>query len=225
MREINSKISRAAANDVHTQLVKRRIDAVDGAKKLLKKEFEIRMEWVRSRLESGLKETYNGIINHEYIPHVDENLALTLKQEIGGHNITAAKSTAETHSLYLSFIAQLSKLNREIPGVKHISDTPNYDQFPIVMDAAFGDFDTGPKRRLLNALPKLSHQIVILVSKDQGKSGVESALEDYCGKKIILSLHSNKENLEEETIEINERSFDYMVKTNSFSYSMITEAN
>jgi DNA sulfur modification protein DndD len=225
IKEINSQISRASANDAQTRLVVRRIDAIDGAKLLLQKEFDIRMEWVRSRLESGLKETYNGIINHEYIPHVDENLALTLKQEVGGHNITAAKSTAETHSLYLSFIAQLSKLNREIPGANPSSSVPNHDQFPIVMDAAFGDFDTGPKRRLLNALPKLSHQIIIFVSKDQGKSGVESALEDYCGKKIVLSLHSNKEDLEEETIEINDRVFSYMLRTNSSSYSVIEEVS
>lgn len=225
IRKIEEEIARESANDQQAQLINRRIAAIDGAILILSKELKIRTELVRSHLEVGIADTYNDIINHEYVPHMDDKFSLTLKKNVGGVDLKAIKSTAETQALYLTFIAQLSKqngyLNRGIDAGGNVMQ----EQFPIVMDAAFGSFDTETKRRLVKALPNLAHQIIILVSQDQGKGVVEDEFEERCGKKVVLSLNVVKNDLQQEEITINSRQFSYVVRSDSYDYSMITEVN
>jgi DNA sulfur modification protein DndD len=223
--KIEEEIKVSSSNDQQAQLINRRIAAIDGAISILTKELKIRTELVRSHLEAGIAETYNDIINHEYAPHMDDKFSLALKKTVGGVDLKAVKSTAETHALYLTFIAQLSKQNGYLNRGNDAGGNAMQEQFPIVMDAAFGNFDTETKRRLVKALPNLAHQIIILVSKDQGKGVVEDEFEDRCGKKVVLNLNVVKSNLNEEEIIINNRRFSYVAQSDSYDYSMITEVN
>jgi DNA sulfur modification protein DndD len=221
--EIKSQIDAAAANDQRTKLIDRRIAVVDEALAVISKEFSLRSETIRQLLESGIDSTYSNIINHEYQVTVDKNFVLGLTKEIGGSVVPAVKSTAETHALYLSFIAQLSHLNRQLSSASDSLRNPASEQFPLVMDATFGNFDVEATRRLLSSLTHLSHQVILLVSKNQGQGIVEDSIKEFCGRKAVLTLHAAGRRMRRESITINDAECDYVVPSDSYDYTTIKE--
>jgi DNA sulfur modification protein DndD len=223
--EIKNQIDAATANDQKTKLIDRRIAVVDQALAVITKELELRSETIRRLLESGIDSTYSNIINHEYRVTVDSDFVLSLTKDIDGFAVPAVKSTAETHALYLSFIAQLSHLNRQLSSAPDNLRNPAAEQFPLVMDAAFGNFDKEPKRRLLNSLTHLSHQVILLVSKDQGEGIVEESVKEFCGRKAVLTLHASqsKKKVSPESITVNGGVYDYVVASDSYDHSTIKE--
>jgi hypothetical protein len=148
---------------------------------------------------------------------------LTLTKQIGDFGVPAVKSTAETHGLYLSFIAQLSHLNRQLSSASDSLRNPASEQFPLVMDATFGNFDEEPTRRLISSLTHLSHQVILLVSKKQGKGIVEESVKDFCGRKVVLTLHAISATRRHEVIEVNGGNHDYVVPSDSYDYTTIKE--
>jgi DNA sulfur modification protein DndD len=223
--EIGKKITAATVDHKKAKIIQRRIDALDEAAQVLADEMRIRSETIRQMLESGINRTYGNIINHDFKVRIDENFVLTLSRELAGYEYTAAKSTAETHALYLSFIAQLSHLNRRLSGATTTKNSPAIEQFPLVMDATFGNFDDEPTRRLVDSLTTLSHQVILLVSKKQGIGIVEEAVKNVCGKKAILTLYATpKDRRQNEQIKVNDVEHDYFVVGSSpFDYTTIKE--
>jgi DNA sulfur modification protein DndD len=221
--EINSQIDAADENDERTKLIDRRIAVVDQALAVVSKELELRSETIRQLLESGIDSTYSNIINHEYQVSVNNDFVLTLTKQIGDFGVPAVKSTAETHGLYLSFIAQLSHLNRQLSSASDSLRNPASEQFPLVMDATFGNFDEEPTRRLISSLTHLSHQVILLVSKKQGKGIVEESVKDFCGRKVVLTLHAISATRRHEVIEVNGGNHDYVVPSDSYDYTTIKE--
>lgn len=224
---LSREIGKISGEKEAAEKIKRMISTVDNAIELLKAEYAIRLESIRSELESSVNETYGDIINHDYKVHVSSEFVVTLTQMVNGHELPAARSTAETYALYLAYIAQLSKLNNELARFSKSGDEAFGERVPIVMDASFGDFDYGPARELAAALPDLSHQIVVLVSKRQGKGLVEDELEERCGRKTVLTMHvvkgSKKDTFESEKIEVDGMSYDYVVESSSSDFTSIVE--
>lgn len=225
--EVVNKIKAANSDNEKAKIIQRRIDAIDSAERLIHEEMRMRSETIRQMLESGINKTYGNIINHDFSVKIDEDFVLTLSKDLGGYEITAAKSTAETHALYLSFIAELSHLNRRLSGGSTTANNPATEQFPLVMDAAFGNFDDEPTRRLVESLTELSHQVILLVSKKQGAGIVEESVNNVCGKKAILTLYAtpkDKDDRVSEKIKINGSDHDYFVVGNSpYDYTTIKE--
>lgn len=203
------------------------INTVERAIELLKAEYSIRLESIRAELESRVNETYGDIINHDYKVHLSSDFVVSLTQVVNGHELPAAKSSAETYALYLAYIAQLSKLNNELARFAPSGDDTFGERIPIVMDASFGDFDSGPARELAAALPDLSHQLIVLVSKRQGKDIVEDELDDRCGRKTVLTMHvdrrTKKDSFKSEKIEVDGRSYDYVVESSGSDFTSIVE--
>lgn len=224
---LTREIEAVAAESRSAELLRDMIATVDQAIELLNAEYSIRLESIRSELESRVNETYGDIINHDYRVHVSSEFVVSLTQVVNGLEMPAAKSTAETYALYLAYIAQLSKLNNDLARVSTTGDSEFGERVPIVMDASFGDFDDTPARQLAAALPNLSHQVIVLVSKRQGQGLVEEELEERCGRKAVLTMHvvkgSGRKAVEDEKIEVDGKFFDYMIESDTADFTSIAE--
>jgi len=101
-----------------------------------------------------------------------------------------AKSGGENQLLSLAFIASLVKFAAERIDADDLVLKPG-TMAPLVLDAPLGQLDPSYQQSVAEFLPKLAHQVVLLVSGSQGGDRVLEALEPYVGAEYLL-IQENK---------------------------------
>ena len=192
---------------------KRRVAVATEARDLLDRLHNLRTQNVRQELDHLIKSVYRGISFKDYTPSLNEEFQLALRTPQG---VDVARSAGESQILSLSFVGALAALAIKQAGGARDPDLGTLlgfegGVFPIVIDSAFGTLDENYRREVAHALPLLTEQVVLFVSKAQGLGTVERELRDRIAEEYVITYHTPKPAAERETIQLRGREIDYIV--------------
>ena len=206
---------------------KRRVAVATEARDVLARLHSLRTQNVRQELDRLIKSVYRAISFKDYTPSLNEEFQLALRTPEGAD---VARSAGESQILSLSFVGALAAL-----AIKQASGAQDPELgallgfeggvFPIVIDSAFGTLDDNPRREVAQALPKLTDQIVLFVSKAPGLGTVEQELRSRIAEEYVITYHTPKQGVERETILLRGRETDYIVPSpDNTEWASLTKA-
>lgn len=199
--------------DEASRRIWRRVDAVQEATTALQEILSILSDGVRNRLDAHIKGLFENISLKNYRPELTSSFELELWDTSSGTPTPALKSTGENMLLSLAFVGALAGEARAAadPNASFIRGVGG--DFPVVMDAVFGNLDDDYRKAVAEFLPALASQVIILTSKAQASSVVERELSSRIGKQYVITTHTTKKDVTGVTAEIvlNGRPYPYQV--------------
>jgi DNA sulfur modification protein DndD len=209
--DINRKIRTLETQNEKAGVIKRQLEAVDHVADALSALAKIQKEDVRKSLDESIRVIWDDAAIKQYRASVTEDYRLLLSKQVGGANMPViGASTGEKQVLALSFVGSLVRKARENFGKAYGVQVGGY--YPLVMDSPFGSLEDDYRAKVAEWVPRLADQVVVLVSKSQWRSEVETAMKQRIGKEYILELHTSKEGANRD-IEIGGVKHPYVVST------------
>lgn len=195
--KIRNEISKAEKAQEKEELIQRRSDACLETVDILEKMYGLYTEKTRKELEEEVGKIYSDIIRKPYWAEISADYRLNIKKRVGDQVKSFGMSTGERQVASLSFIGGLVNKARE-QSKKPKSDLSfNGGIYPIVMDSPFGILDPEYREKVSFGIPKLSDQIVVLVSDTQWRGEVEESMRSRIGKEHDLIYHNPDEDSKE----------------------------
>lgn len=200
--------------------VRRQLSIVSEAKNFFASLEEFQKDQIRRRLDDRIEDVYRTISFKDYWPELTENFELVLKSGPGRLDEegvwSVSKSTGENQVLGLSFIGAIVDYAKEMKGASGVGDPTTMGftggSYPIVMDSPFGNLDDNYREAVAEGLPDLAEQLVIFVTKSQGAGPVLQSLIDEIGALWVLDYTTTKEEVDEETVEIEGREYPLVTR-------------
>ncbi|MGI5485409.1 AAA family ATPase [Microtetraspora malaysiensis] len=205
-------VRRLEIKDEASQRTLRRMDAVQEAEGALSEILALLSDGVRNRLDTRLQQLFGEVALKNQTPELTPGFQLELWANIHGQRVPATKSTGENMLLSLAFVGALAGEAR-IAGAGGAFFEGVGGDFPVVMDAVFGNLDEDYRRAVAKFLPELTPQVIVLTSKAQAGSVVEQELKPRIGKQYVIATHTTKAGLGQATEELilNGQAYPYQV--------------
>lgn len=211
------ELERVKEVNTRALIAQQRVIATKEARDFFEKVHNLRSHDVRVELDDLIREVYSKIDFKGYQPYLNDNFLLELRDPNREHALVA-KAAGENQILSLSFIGALAKLARKPKedifdrkfGALIKFEGGNY---PVVIDAAFGQLEGRYQQKVASALPTLANQVIVFVSKSQGMGPVLEYLTPFCAGISILHYRTVKKNEEEERIRILGEEFPYISRS------------
>lgn len=190
--------------------VQRRIAVVKEVEEALDEVRRIASDGTRKRLDKRIRDIFIPISLKNYQPRLTETFQLEYWQMANstGETIPAPKSTGENMLLSLAFVAAIAAECRDSAGRGALFPGVGGD-FPIVMDAAFGNLDDDYRKHIARFLPDMTPQVIVLTSKAQASGVVEDELRDRVGEQYVITTHTTRADLNDVTERISVAGRDY----------------
>lgn len=210
---LKHQIEKLELKDARSRRIRNRIMAVEEAGTALKQIMAILSHGVRRRLDSRLKDLYRQVSFKDYEPEVTQSFELELWDSNGGERVHATKSTGENMLLSLAFVGSLIGEAREAQDFNRTFIQGLGGDFPVVMDAVFGNLDDDYRKAVADFLPTLASQVIILTSKAQAGEIVGRELRSRLGKQYVITAHTTKTDVDSatETLTLNGNTYPYQV--------------
>lgn len=219
LSKVQKGIAKLKVMDTKALLIQRQKNSVNEVSDALEQIYNILKEDVREDLDKQISEVWKGASVKNYTAKITDNYKLVLTKNVGGiEQPVYGASTGEKLVLALSFVGSLvrkagtnlEKAQKEQDGGFNIVVGGEY---PLVMDSPFGALEDDYRSTVANWIPKLAHQVVVMVSKTQWREEVEKAMRGRIGKEYVLELHTTKEKVDRD-ITISGKNYQYVVSTN-----------
>ncbi len=185
-----SKLMKAEERQLKLQLA---LESATKVKNTLIGLLKLRESQVKTELEEKIKLTYSQLLRKDYSISLTDNYELLVSDVNGG---SIGLSQGESQITSLAFIGAIVDLTREYKDKEkgHVldEDLKLGNIFPLVMDSPFGALDADHRSRVATNLPKLSDQIVVIVSTSQWRGEVDEAINHRIGKSYKLLNHTNE---------------------------------
>ena len=198
-QELQEALKKLEAQGDRAKLLKRQVEAVDRVAEALERVFDIRKDTVRRLLDAQVGEIWRDAAIKDYRASVSDKYRLVLTKRVGSvEQPVLGASTGEKQVLALSFVASLVRAleeNSKDPEAWRPFGLSLGGVFPLVMDSPFGSLEDYYRRKVAEWVPKLAHQVVVLVSSTQWRDEAERALVGRIGRSYILELHTTKEDV------------------------------
>lgn len=206
------KLRDAKSNNEQADLLRRRSAVALDAAKALRRILDETSEIVRVRLDGKVRDVYDRTSIKDYVPELAPSFELQLWSGSAEERALAPKSTGENQLLSLAFVGALAELCQEKAGEKTGGSLMGQvgGQYPIVMDAAFGNLDNRYKEAVASALPSMASQVIVLTSQSQAAGVVADTLRSAVGAEYVITVHSTKDDIGE-TITLNGIEYPYVV--------------
>lgn len=218
---VKKRFNSAQVADAASRKVQRQVNLVNEVLDAFREALELKTEEVRQQLDAQVKEVFSRIFIKSYTPELTDSFELLLKSPAG----IAIRSTGENQVLGLSFVGAVSEIAKRIHHRKAKSGEEFLGEggiYPVVMDAPFGSLDLTYQEEISEALPKLTSQIVTLLSQSQARGKVMENLQGSATRMYVLRSVTPNRSAEEETIEINNRAVPY-VSHGDFEHTILEE--
>lgn len=178
-------------------------------------------EAARHSIEQEIDSIVQSVMRKTVAVSLDKNYQLKLSDERGSE---AAKSTGENQLLGLAFTGAIAKYAKERSDLVDDILLPG-TVAPLVVDSPFGHLDTVYRRGVAEFLPKLASQVILFVSTSQASEEVMQMLGPKIEHEYVLTRHNQSDGAEkqEETIEINGKTYDLTVYNSEIDGTKITE--
>lgn len=225
--DLKKQIERLEVKDVRSRRIRNRIMAVDEASDALAQILEILSQGVRRRLDARIQELYRLVSLKNYEPELNSDFELELWDLSGSERTPAPKSTGENMLLSLAFVGSLIGEAREGQERGRTFIQGIGGDFPVVMDAVFGNLDDDYRKAVADFLPRLASQVVILTSKAQAGEIVEQELCPRLGKQYVITTHTTKTDVSSatETLTLNGNTYPYQVVGSDRTGAELTEVH
>lgn len=184
------------------------------------------IEVLEHRLQEETKQA-RSILEATVNKHLDEIAHKSMKIRIDSDfNIkaifdeeeTLPKSGGENQLISLLFTAALIDFAKVRKNADHSILLPGTEA-PLVLDSPFGSLDDLYQPRLAPVLPKLSKQLVLLLSGSQ-KEFVEDELNPYVGQRYLFVRHE-RHSKEEPEVTINKKNYTQLYLDSEKSFTEI----
>ncbi|GGK44965.1 ABC transporter ATP-binding protein [Planomonospora parontospora subsp. parontospora] len=219
---VKRRFHSAEVQDEASRRVQRQIRLVNEVLDSFRKILELKTDEVRRQLDAKIKEVFSRIFFKTYTPELTDGFELLLKQSDAGD---AIRSTGENQVLGLSFVGAVSEVAKQMHDRKAKGDKESLTEggiYPVVMDAPFGSLDLTYQGKVSGALPRLTSQIVTLLSQSQSRGKVMENLQGAATRLYVLRAVTPNRDAAEETIEINHRAVPYVVH-GEFEHTVLEE--
>ncbi|MFC4681410.1 AAA family ATPase [Exiguobacterium aestuarii] len=184
-----SKLTKAEERQLKLQLA---LESATKVKNTLIGLLKLRESQVKTELEEKIKLTYSQLLRKDYPISLTDNYELLVSDVNGG---SIGLSQGESQITSLAFIGAIVDLTREYKdkekGHALDEDLKLGNIFPLVMDSPFGALDADHRSRVATNLPKLSDQVVVIVSTSQWRGEVDEAINHRIGKSYKLLNYTN----------------------------------
>jgi len=171
----------------------------------------------RSSLEKSVQRIFDEITITPYHVILKEDFSIDLFTEVDGGDIVDP-SRGESQVLSLAFIGGIISETKKFYTRAENSHMGEYIQYPVVMDAPFGQLDSPHRRYVTKRLAQIADQIIILVTPTQFRGEVENSIKNITGKQYLLRYNTTSKDLERK-LEV-----DYKININENSYSLALES-
>jgi len=216
LKEIEYALRKAKEQNEQAKLAQRRLEVLREAAGFFGALYDLRSQQVREAIDERVRDVYSQIAYTGNWPELTEDYRLVVRKAASPDSQSAvvdvAKSTGENQLLSLAFIGGLAAYARD--RYEELGDGDSFGfaggLFPIVMDSPFGVLDENYQAPLAEGLPKLAHQIVLLVSSKQGLGTVLDNLEDRIDQAYVLARHTPKPDAEQ-SIRVLNNEIPYLV--------------
>ncbi|MGI5401919.1 AAA family ATPase [Streptomyces sp. CA-135486] len=224
LRQKSEELDTLQMKDLTNQLVQKRIRILQEAEEALQRTLDLLSERTRRSLDSRIRRVFEESAFKDYVPELTSEFVLELWVGSGDQRRRAPKSTGENMLLALAFVAALAEECRHVAQNDEHAMSDMSD-FPVVMDAAFGNLDVDYRRRVATFLPRMASQVIVLTSKAQAEGAAEEYLAPTVGKEYVITAHSRKADVEDVTasISVNGRGYPYQIVGSSFDGAVLTE--
>ena len=155
--------------------------------KASKAKLETELENYRTLSRHNISDTVNGILEvaarRNYTSQIDESFSLSM--HYADSDVPVAKSSGENQLLSLAFISSLIRFSAErAEDERHLLKPGTLA--PLMLDSPFGQLDPSYRKSTSEFLPKLSGQVILLLSKTQGDEQVLEVLKPYINNEYVL---------------------------------------
>lgn len=198
-------------------LVRRQKQAVEKIADVLEAIYELQKQEVRQSLSDKLSKVWSDAAIKSYKASLLEDFRLSLTKTVGGtEQPVHGASTGEKQVLALAFVGSLVQKARENAEASKKNPQalalPIGGHYPLIMDSPFGSLEDEYREKVAAWIPRLAHQVVILVSNTQWRDEVERATRPLIGREYVLELHTPKQGADR-SITIGSEAFNYVVES------------
>lgn len=223
IEKVRRQFHSARVQDEESKRIQRQVALVDEVLNAFQRILAVKTEEVRQQLDQKVKSVFGRICIKPFTPNLTPAFALELVNHSAG--VAAARSTGENQILGLSFVGAVSELAKETHDRKQ--KTPDAvlgggGVYPVVMDAPFGNLDVAYQNDIAESLPKLTSQIVTLLSKSQSRGMVLDHLGGAASRMYVLRSYITNTDADEDTITIHGRAYPY-VSHGDFNHTVLEE--
>ncbi|MEW2300029.1 AAA family ATPase [Streptomyces sp. NPDC006655] len=219
--KVKRQFRSAQSEDEESRRVQRQVNLVNEVLETFQEALELKTEEVRAELDAKVKEVFSRIFRKTYEPELTESFELHLKSAAGA----AIRSTGENQVLGLSFVGAVSEIAKLIHQRKSKGGGDILGEggiYPVVMDAPFGSLDLAYQKDVAQALPKLTSQIITLLSNSQARGEVMEHLQGSATRMYVLRSVTPNTDAMQESIEINNRAVPF-VTHGEFEHTILEE--
>ncbi|MDW8802467.1 AAA family ATPase [Clostridium sp. A1-XYC3] len=190
INDFRNKIKAAETEEQKSTIAKERFNNAEAARDALFDILEITIENVRVNLQERIDKVYDSFSKKGYKAILNENFELQIIKTSDPLKRPVPMSQGERQITSLCFIGALVDIARERSKVD--TDFFRGGIYPIVMDSPFGALDPEHKKRVAEGMPKLSQQVIILVTNSQWKGEVQESMLSKVGKSYNLINYNPK---------------------------------
>ena len=165
-----------------------RIRLTDMAFKTLVSRIEVYEDEARNQIREEVNRIIANVARRHYQFEMEEDFSIRLCFPNGK---AVPKSGGENQLMGLAFIASLVHFAKRRLEDTHELLAPG-TAAPLVLDSPFGQLDTSYRAGVVSFVPKMSSQVVLLVSSSQGNEDIPKILEPSVGVHYVL-ISENRE--------------------------------
>ncbi|GGS15258.1 ABC transporter ATP-binding protein [Streptomyces humidus] len=223
IEKVRRQFHSARVQDEESKRIQRQVLLVDEVLDAFQRILAVKTEEVRQQLDAKVKSVFGRICIRPFTPSLTTSFALELVNHSAG--VAAARSTGENQILGLSFVGAVSELTKETYDRKQKATDAvlgGGGVYPVVMDAPFGNLDVAYQNDIAESLPKLTSQIITLLSKSQSRGMVLEHLGQAASRMYVLRSYTTNSDADEDSITIHGREFPY-VSHGEFNHTVLEE--
>ncbi|MEV4568506.1 AAA family ATPase [Nonomuraea sp. NPDC049419] len=224
-KQKEEQVDKIQVKDENNQRIQRRIAVIRETETALRQILELLSDSIRRRLDTRIRTLFKQASLKNYEPELTPGFQLEYWELVGDEKVPAPKSTGENMLLSLSFVGAVAQECRDAATNPNPFFGGVGGEYPIVMDAVFGNLDDDYRRQIARFLPEMTSQVVVLSSKAQAEGVAENSLHPRVGKQYVITTHTTKSDLQDvtEKIAVNGREYPYQVLGSSFDGAEFTE--
>ncbi|MGC4416917.1 MULTISPECIES: AAA family ATPase [Cupriavidus] len=185
---LNRKIADLALESVQARRLVVRKEVAERAGAMLVELQRSYEQDARSQIENAVNEILRLVARRHYRIEIGDSFDIRLLMDDGR---PSPKSSGENQLMSLAFIAALVQLAESRSKLKDAGPYIPATVAPLVLDSPFGQLDDKYRLDTAGFVPKMSPQVVLLVSTSQGSEEVLSAIEGRIGKEYVLIAHNS----------------------------------
>jgi DNA sulfur modification protein DndD len=212
LEELKSEREKLETKSEKEDSAKERLQLAEEAYRVISALYTSLGNKVRIELSKKVNQTFKDIIRKNFWAEISDEYTLDIYKRVGEHDqMVYDKSTGENQVTSLSFIGSIVEMAKE----RHRGGTSYFKGgiYPIVMDSAYGPLDPEYRQKVAEYIPKMSEQVILMVSDSHWFGEVENEIRPRMGKEFSLVYYAPNPK------SINER----VKKSETYEYTDIRE--